>query len=432
MPNVAFTTLGCKVNQYETESLTGLFLQSRYQVVDFEEVADVYVINTCSVTHLGEKKSRQLIRRAARRNPAAVIAVTGCYAQVSPEQVAALPEVDVIIGTQNRQRIVELVEAAVTQHRQVNIVSDIGEATAFEELSQIVSPDRTRAFLKIQDGCENFCTYCIIPYSRGRLRSRRPEAIVQEARFLLEQGFREIVLTGIHLGAYGQDFKEAAINLSDAVKDLLELEGLLRLRLSSIESVELPELLIRMMATDSRLCPHLHLPLQSGDDEILQAMNRSYDTAEYAELLQRLRRQIPDLAVTTDVIVGFPGETEQHFNNTCRFVEQAGFSRVHVFPYSRRTGTPAASYSGQIDEELKKQRVHRLQEIAARQAQAFQEQFTGRTMAVLWENETENPSGLTGNYLRVYADPAGKPGEITRVRLEKLYRDGFWGEVCSG
>ncbi len=430
MPLVAFNTLGCKVNQFETEVMEGLFKARGYQIVDFNQYADVYVINTCSVTHLGEKKSRQFIRRAARINPESVIAVTGCYAQVSPEQVAAIEGVDVIVGTQERQRIVELVEQAVSSRKKINVVGNIMKADQFEDIPLLEAPGRTRAFLKIQEGCTNFCTYCIIPYARGPLRSRSLDSVAREAAKLAVAGFKEIVLTGIHLGAYGRD-TENKLSLVDAVKTVLNIEGIERLRLSSLESVEVSDELIAIMQKDSRLCRHLHLPLQAGNDRILAAMNRHYTTADYRRLIEGIRLKIPDIAISTDVIVGFPSETEAMFDDAMAFIDSMGFAKIHIFPYSRRSGTPAADYQGQVPDNVKKQRVQKMQIIADRHTAAFQAKFINRKFEVLFETEDKGIlDGLTGNYIRVYAAGIKKmAGSLWGVRLVKTYRDGLWGEI---
>ncbi|MCX7780712.1 MAG: tRNA (N(6)-L-threonylcarbamoyladenosine(37)-C(2))-methylthiotransferase MtaB [Negativicutes bacterium] len=431
MPLVAFTTLGCKVNQFETEVIEGLFKQRGYEKVSFDRPADVYVINTCSVTHLGERKSRQLIRRAVRTNPAATIVVTGCYAQVAPEQIEAIPGVDVIVGTQDRQNIVDLVEAAADQKRTINAVTDIMVAKEFEDIPLFEAPGRTRAFLKIQEGCTNYCTYCIIPYTRGPLRSRPLASIAREAAKLTAAGFQEIVLTGIHLGAYGRDSQEG-ITLTDAVKTVLKTEGLLRLRLGSLESVEVSDELIKLMREDTRLCPHLHLPLQSGDDNVLLAMNREYTAAEYRHLVQGIQRQIPGIAITTDVIVGFPGESDEQFANTLAFVETMNFARLHIFPYSKRSGTPAASFAGQVSEEEKKRRVKALEKVADKKSRDFREPFIGTTVQVLFEASDDGvANGYTPNYMHVFSGGNLPAGTLKAVTLKKLHKDGFWGEITN-
>ncbi|MDR3588552.1 MAG: tRNA (N(6)-L-threonylcarbamoyladenosine(37)-C(2))-methylthiotransferase MtaB [Negativicutes bacterium] len=432
MPRVAFTTLGCKVNQYETEVIEGLFKQRGYEIVDFDKPAEVYVINTCSVTHLGERKSRQLIRRATRTSPDATVVVTGCYAQISPAEVGAIEGVDVVVGTSQRHRLVDLVEEAVSSHEKIAKVGDIMVADEFEDIPLFAAPGRTRAFLKIQEGCANYCTYCIIPYARGPLRSRPPASVIRETEKLVAAGFQEIVLTGIHLGAYGRDIS-GDLTLTDAVKAVLAVPGVVRLRLSSLESLEVSAELIAIMSRDKRLCPHLHLPLQAGDDHVLAAMNRHYTAADYSRLVRELQAQVPDLAVSTDIIVGFPGETEAMFANTLALVESIDFARIHVFPYSRRQGTPAAGYPDQVPEAEKKLRVQALTALAGDKAENFQRRFIGREMEVLLEGENKGVvEGLTGNYLRIYA--AGDRSlrrQLRPVRAEKLYREGLWGEITD-
>lgn len=410
--------------------MEGLFKQRGYEITPFDQVADVYVINTCSVTHLGERKSRQLIRRAIRLNEAAVVAVAGCYAQVSPAEIEAIEGVNIIVGTQDRAQIVDLVEQSAISKGMVNVVTNIMKADHFEDIPLFETPGRTRAFLKIQEGCTNFCTYCIIPYARGPLRSRPLESVTREAGKLIAAGFKEIVLTGIHLGAYGRDVA-GAITLVDAVKAVLSIEGLVQLRLGSLESIEVSDELIAIMQEDPRLCHHLHLPLQAGDNQVLKAMNRHYNLDEYQELIQDIQSKIDDIGISTDIIVGFPGETVEMFENALRFVESMNFSRMHIFPYSRRSGTPAADYPGQVPEEEKKQRVHRMQELADKKANEFQEGFLNREMTVLFEPEHDGiVEGLTGNYIRVYAHGTSEVhGRLCTVYLEKSYRDGVWGII---
>ena len=435
MPRVAFTTLGCKVNQFETEVMEGLFKQRGYEIVSFDQVADVYVINTCSVTHLGEKKSRQIIRRAIRLNSKASVAVAGCYAQVSPKEIEAIEGVKVIVGTQDRHRIVDLVEEAAYAKFPMNVVTNIMDAEHFEDIPLFDAPGRTRAFLKVQEGCTNFCTYCIIPYARGPLRSRSLESVISETEKLIAAGFKEIVLTGIHLGAYGRDM-EGNVTLVDVVKAVLDVKGLVRLRLSSLESIEVSEELITIMQQDDRLCNHLHLPLQAGDDRILKAMNRHYTLADYQQLIDGIKAQVEDIAISTDLIVGFPGETAEMFNNALQFVEKINFSRMHIFPYSRRSGTPAAGYPEQVSEEEKKHRVQRMQELAARKAAEFLQRFLNKHVTVLFEMENQRNDniidGLTGNYIRVYASGNQvMQGKSDKVLLEKPYRDGLWGKIVD-
>ena len=429
MQRVSFITLGCKVNQFETETMEGLFLRAGYRIVPFGEAADVCIVNTCSVTALGEKKSRQIIRRARRENEKAIIAVTGCYAQLSPKEIAALDGVRLVVGTRDRARIVELVERAAREDGVLFDVGDVMTAQDFEDIPLYGTPTRTRAFLKIQEGCENYCTFCIIPYARGPLRSRPLDSVRREAQKLIDAGFKEIVLTGIHLGAYGRDLTEN-VTLADAAREILSLGGFARLRLGSLESVELSDELFALLRDEPRFAKHLHLPLQAGSDVILRAMNRHYDKAAFARLLENVRASVPEVSITTDVIVGFPGETEALFEESLDFVSRMDFAKVHVFPYSRREGTPAARMEGQLPAAVKKERVRRMEETAEERARAIREKMVGKIEDVLFETETNGVSdGLTGGYFRVYTDAPVKLGEIAAVRLTRLHRDGFWGEM---
>ena len=424
-------TLGCKVNQFETETMEGLFRARGYDVVPFEERADVYVINTCSVTHLSDRKSRQLIRRAARTNPAACIAVTGCYAQVAPEEIRALEGVRVVIGTKERAKIVDYVEASLRADTGVaGTITDIMQARVFEDIPLNALPHRTRAFLKIEDGCQNFCTFCIIPYARGPVKSRELSAVAREMRLLVDAGFHEVVLTGIHLGAYGIDLAERP-TLADACRTALAEERLRRLRLGSLESVELSADLLALMRTEPRFAAHLHLPLQAGSDAVLRAMNRHYDTAAFAALLADVRAAVPGVAISTDIIVGFPGETEEDFAAGMDFVRAMGFARMHVFPYSARRGTPAARRTDQVPPMVRKERAARMQALAEELAEAYHRSMLGSAVEVLFETCADGVSdGLTETYVRVYTDAPVTRGEIVPVRLTHLYRDGIWGELA--
>ncbi len=423
---VALTTLGCKVNQFETETMEGLFKQRGYEVVPFDACADVYVINTCSVTSLGDRKSRQIIRRAHRENPQAIVAVCGCYAQVAPDEIRAIEGVRVVLGTKERAHIVDYVEKAMHEDGIQGTITDIMQAKTFEDIPLYDSPERTRAFLKIEDGCQNFCAYCIIPYARGPVKSRQPEHVRREAEKLVAMGFKEIVLTGIHLGAYGRDLP-GSITLANACREVLSVPGLKRLRLGSLESIELSPELFALIREDERFCAHLHLPLQAGSDKVLKDMNRHYDTAEFARLIEHVEQEVPGVAISTDIIVGFPGETEEDFQQGLDFVEKMNFARMHVFPYSRRTGTPAAARRDQVEEAVKKERVHRMQALADRKSEEFHKSFIGREMRVLFETEKDGiTDGLTDNYIRVYTDDAVDCGEIYTVTIDKLWRDGVW------
>ena len=429
---VAFHTLGCKVNQYETEAMQKLFAAAGYELTNEIESADVVVVNTCTVTALSSQKSRQMIRRSARANKNAVLVVVGCYAQSEPEKISQIDGVDIIIGTKDRMKIVELVEEVLKNRgEKILRIGEVGNIFEFEELPH--TPQRTRAFLKIEDGCNNFCSYCIIPFVRGRVRSRSLESIRAECLELKEKNFREIVLTGIHIGAYGKDFKNK-ISLVDAVKVVLETADPKRLRLGSLESVEMTDELVELMKTDSRICNHVHLPLQSGSDEILKAMRRPYTTKNFSNLTERLVKEIPEISIGTDLIVGFPGESEENFEETLNFLQSQPFSKIHVFPFSSREGTLAAGMKNQIDSQAKKIRVEKVLEIARAKEKIFAEKLIGRTVEIIAETEENNfIDGLTKNYVRVYvpSSPEIKLGEIIRVKIEKLFKNGVAGEFVK-
>lgn len=429
MPSVALMSLGCKVNQFETETMEGLFKKRGYTIVPFEEPADFYIINTCSVTSLSDRKSRQMIRRAHRQNDRAIVAVTGCYAQVSTEEVKKIEGVRVVLGTKERAHIVDLVEQAAAEDGLLDVVSDVMQGGEFEDIPLFGVPARTRAFLKIEDGCQNFCSYCIIPYARGPVKSRRLPHIRREAERLAASGFKEIVLTGIHLGAYGRDFG-GEITLADACREVLAVSNVRRLRLGSLESVELSSDLLALLQEEERFCAHLHLPLQAGSNKVLKEMNRHYDTAEFERLIEKAESALPDAAITTDIIVGFPGETEEQFQEGLAFAEKMNFARMHVFPYSRRIGTPAAARKDQVPENAKKERVLRMQALADRKAEEFRRRFLGRRKPVLFETDCKGiKDGLTDNYIRIYTDAEVALGEIYEVELQELYKDGIRGRV---
>lgn len=422
---VAFYTLGCKVNQYESEAMQKLFSVAGYEIISEIETADIVVVNTCTVTSLSSQKSRQIIRRAARANENAVLVVVGCYAQNKPEEISKIEGVDIIIGTAERTKIVELV-AQVLKNRSEKIlaVGNVENISEFEELPH--TPHRTRAFLKIEDGCNNFCSYCIIPFVRGRVRSRKLESIRKECLQLAKDGYKEIVLTGIHIGAYGKDFHDGT-NLVDAVKTVLESANPARLRLGSLESAEMTDELINLMKSDSRICNHVHLPLQSGSDEILKLMHRPYTTKNFSELTARLVAEIPNISIGTDLIVGFPNETEKHFEETVEFIKSQPFSKIHVFPFSAREGTIAAAMKNQVDAQTKKIRTNRALEISAAKEKSFAEKLIGETVEIIAETEENNfVDGLTKNYVRVYV-PANENirlGEIVKVQVEKIFKNG--------
>lgn len=420
--------MGCKVNQYETEAIGKLFEASGYEIVNDINAADVIVVNTCAVTSLSSQKSRQIIRRTIRANPHAIMCVMGCYSQNSPQEVSQIDGVDVIIGTSERMKIVELVEEVIKNREKKFLrVDDADKISVFEELPH--SPQRTRAFLKIEDGCNNFCAYCIIPYLRGRVRSRSLENIRTECEQLAAAGYREIVLTGIHIGAYGQDFKNK-ITLVDAVKTVLDAAKPFRLRLGSIESAEMSDELIDLIKTDERICNHVHLPLQSGSDEILKLMRRPTTTKNFAALTSKLVKAIPNISIGTDLIVGFPNETDKNFDETLEFIKSQPFSKIHVFPFSAREGTLAATMKNQIDAQVKKIRASQALEISADKEKKFAAKLIGQTVEIIAETQADNLiDGLTKNYVRVYVPASSKinSGDVVKVTIEKIFRNGVLG-----
>ncbi len=440
MSSVAFHTLGCKVNHYETEAIWQLFKEAGYERTDFNRASDVYVINTCTVTNTGDKKSRQVIRRAIRRNPDAVICVTGCYAQTSPAEIMAIPGVDIVVGTQDRVRLIELIEQFRESREPINAVGNIMKARVYEELDVPAFSDRTRASLKIQEGCNNFCTFCIIPWARGLMRSRDPEEVIHQAQQLVDAGYKEIVLTGIHTGGYGSDFKE--YKLADLLRDLeAKVDGLKRIRISSIEASQITDDVIQVLNDSNIVVRHLHVPIQSGSNTVLKRMRRKYTMEFFAERLDRLREALPDLAITSDVIVGFPGETEEEFMETYNFIKEYRFAELHVFPYSMRTGTPAARMTDQIPEEVKNERVHRLLELNDQLAKEYASQFEGDVLEVIPEElYKEDPAsglyeGYTDNYLKVvFEADESMVGKIVRVKIKKAgypYSEGQFVKVMD-
>ena len=407
---VAFYTLGCKVNHYETQAMEELFRAAGHTVVPFEDVADAYVVNTCTVTQMSDKKSRQILSQAHRRNPNAPIAAVGCYAEVAKDAVAALPGVSLVLGTEGRKDIVRLVErAAVGGTVEADYPAPF-ERRAFEELSA-QSDSRTRATLKVQDGCVSFCSYCIIPYARGALRSRTLASTKRELEALAERGYREVVLTGIQLSTYGADLKDKP-ELSDLIALADGIPGLERLRLGSLEPRVITERFLSAAKNSRTLCRQFHLSLQSGCDTVLARMNRRYTTAEYRDAVERIRACMPDAAITTDIIAGFVGETEEEHKETMRFVEEIGFARIHVFPYSRRKGTKADAMEGHLPRAKKEARTRELIALGERLEAAFIDRQIGKTVSVIMEDDG---TGYTGNYVRVRCD--GKCGETVNVRI---------------
>lgn len=437
---VAFHTLGCKVNHYETEGIWQKFKDQGYERVDFDHQSDVYVINTCTVTNTGDKKSRQVIRRAIRKNPEAVVCVTGCYAQTSPGEIMEIPGVDVVVGTQDRANMIQYIEDHEETRQPINGVSNIMKNRVFEEMDVPAFTDRTRASLKIQEGCNNFCTFCIIPWSRGLLRSRDPENVLKQAQQLVDAGYKEIVLTGIHTAGYGEDRKD--YNFAKLLRELeTKVVGLKRIRISSIEASQITDEVIEVLDSSEKIVRHLHIPLQSGSDTVLERMRRKYSSSYYKEKVDKIKQALPGLAITSDVIVGFPGETEEEFMETYEFIKEIGYSELHVFPFSRRTGTPAARMDDQVVDEVKNERVHKLIELSNQQAKEYASRYEGEVLEVIPEERFEEGGqqnifvGYTDNYLKVkFEGTEDMIGKIVRVKIEKAgypYNDGKFVRIMD-
>ncbi|MBR6729380.1 MAG: tRNA (N(6)-L-threonylcarbamoyladenosine(37)-C(2))-methylthiotransferase MtaB [Clostridia bacterium] len=429
---VAFCTLGCKVNQYESEAVSEQFLKRGYELVDFSQAADVYVINTCTVTHLSDRKSRQMIRRAKQINPSSVLAVMGCYAQTNPEAVRSIPEVDIIIGTAGRCGLPDLVEDFLAQRERMDLVQ--GEVPCEFESMQIDGSGavHTRAHVKVQDGCNQFCSYCIIPYARGRIRSRSIADTVAEAERLAAAGFLELVVTGIHIASWGKDSGEG--DLADLLEALEGVPGIERIRLGSLEPTLCTEKFVERLKSLKKLCRHFHLSLQSGCDATLRRMNRKYTADMYQNAVFTLRQAMPDVAVTTDIIVGFPQESEEDFLECYQFVEKLSLADAHIFKYSPRAGTVAANMSGQVSPKDKESRSRRLLSLAQASKEAFAERFIGRQMSVLFEQEIAPNvyEGKTENYITVQVTST-QPivGSLKTVVLTSLSGDVLLGEIMS-
>ena len=406
MKKVAFYTLGCKVNQYETEAMLELFEKEGYEKAETEDYADVYVINTCTVTHMSDRKSRQYIRRMKKKNPDAIIAVVGCYSQVSPEEILSIEEVKKIDAI-----------------RKVSTVDDIMKVKAFEEIEINKTNGKTRAFMKIQDGCDRYCSYCIIPYARGRVRSRDLESIVKEVENLASNGYKEVVLTGIHVASYGKDIKDSDIKLLDVIKQINDIEGIERIRLSSVEPILFTDEFVEAVSTMDKVCPHYHLSLQSGCDETLKRMKRRYTTEEYKAIVDRLRANIPNVSITTDVIVGFPGETNEEFDKTYEFLKDIELTHMHVFKYSPRKGTPAATMENQVDPSTKHDRSEKLLQLNEENFNKFGQKMLDKEFNVLFEQKVGDNKyeGLTENYVKVIVESDNDISEqILKVKIKDV------------
>ena len=430
MRKVAFYTLGCKVNQYETEAVCELFRKKGYELCDFDSFADIYVINTCTVTGMSDRKSRQIIRRAKAINENAYIVVMGCYAQTAPDALRKIDGVSLVIGTKDREKIVELVEAHLSEIFYESR-GDIMHTHNFEPLKISDFSGRTRAYIKVQEGCNQFCSYCIIPYARGAIRSRAFPEVIEETRRLAASGFTEVTFVGIHIASYGLD--TGSCTLAELLLAADKIDGIRRIRLSSIEPMTLNGEFVKKISGAKKLCHHFHLSLQSGCDETLKRMNRKYTTEEYFEIVAGLRNAFPDVAITTDIMVGFPGETDEEFAKTCAFLEKVAFSGAHIFKYSRRRGTPADSFPDQVESDVKAERSKIVKEITDKTRLQFMQKFAGTTMDVLFEQrQGAYFEGKTDNYMNVLVKTDRELSGIYKTVLLKQIKNGsFIGEIVE-
>ena len=414
---VAFYTLGCKVNQYETNAMKQKFIEKDYEIVDFEEAADIYVVNTCTVTNMSDRKSRQIIRRAKESNKNSLLVVTGCYAQVAKDELEKIEEIDIVIGNQEKKDIVTFVEEK--QKEKIEKVSDKIKEKSFAEFGASTYTDKTRAVIKVQDGCDRFCSYCIIPYARGRIRSRKPEEVIAEIEQLAKKGIKEVVITGIHLASYGKEYKPH-ISLLELLKEINEIEGIQRIRLGSLEPTLMTKDFIEGLVKLEKICDHFHLSLQSGCDETLERMNRRYTAEEFEQGIKIIRDNFPNVSLTTDVIVGFPGETEEEFSKTYKFLDRIKFYKMHVFKYSARKGTKAAVMPNQITGEIKEKRSNKLIELSNKNQKEQNQKYIEKEIDVLFEEQDgEYIKGHTTNYIMVYVKSEDKTLEDT-IRKVKI------------
>lgn len=422
-------TLGCKVNQYESEAVEELFLQKGYEKAQTN--ADIYVINTCTVTNMSDRKSRQMISKARRDNPDAIVAVMGCYSQVKPEEVAEIEGVDIVLGSRNKENVVDLCEDILQNKDAIDKIIAPSETKTYEELEISNQTEMTRAYIKIQDGCNMYCSYCLIPYARGNIVSRDIDSIVEETKRLADNGFKEIVLTGIHVASYGKDF-DSDISLIDVIEAVASVDGIKRIRLSSMEPRHISlDFLERMKAT-GKACDHFHLSLQSGSDDILKAMNRKYDRKIYKEKVDLIREVFPNAGLTTDIIVGFPGESQRNHEETMEFVEEIKFAKTHLFKYSSREGTRAAKMTGQVDGNIKKQRLHELEKIEEKNRMAFLEEQIGKVLEVLIESKSDlegYSGGYSTNYLKVNVKDQIPANTIASVKITDIIKGELVGEI---
>lgn len=423
---VAFCSLGCKVNQYETNAMAQKFIEHGYEVVEFDEYADVYIVNTCTVTNVADRKSRQMLRRAKEINKDATLVACGCYAQVAKEELKKIPEIDLIIGNNEKNDIIQIVENHIAQKGAEDLVSDVMYKLDYVELGTTTYTEKTRAVIKVQDGCDRFCSYCLIPYARGHIRSRKIENVIEEIKKVVEEGINEVVITGIHIASYGRDFKGENIGLIDLLEEINKIQGLHRIRLGSIEPTIITDEFVERLSKLDKICDHFHLSLQSGCTETLKRMNRRYTTEEFRDVTKRLRSKFPNAALTTDIIVGFPGETDDEFNTTYEFLKDIAFYKMHIFKYSQRKGTKAAVMPNQVDGKIKEERSKKLIELSNENEYNYNKKYIGKQVEVLFEErEGEYLKGHTTNYIVVKhkTDKNDLINKIAKVTVSEAKQD---------
>ena len=397
--SVAFVTLGCKVNQYETNAMTQKFIENGYKILEHHEKADIYIINTCTVTNMSDRKSRHMLRKMKEQNQEAIIVAVGCYAQVAKEEIEKIPEIDLVLGNNEKVKIVELVEKYLKDHKKQATLDDVMHSTEFSDFGDITYTEKTRAVIKIQDGCDRFCSYCIIPYARGRVRSRKPENIISEITKIAKEGIKEIVITGIHIASYGKDFKDE-YRLINLLEELNKIEGIERIRLGSLEPLLITDEFLERLSKLQKICHHFHLSLQSACNDTLKRMNRRYTIEQFIEITKKLRKVYDDVMLTTDIIVGFPGETDEEFNKTYEKLKEIKFYKTHVFPYSPRKGTKAAIMPQQINGKIKEERSKKLIELSNKYQKEYNEKYLSQNVDILFEECKDGIyKGHTGNYI---------------------------------
>ena len=402
MKDIAFITLGCKVNQYETNAMIQKFIEQGYNIVEHTKKADIYIINTCTVTNMSDRKSRQMLRRVKDLNPHAIVVACGCYAQVAKDELKNIEEIDLILGNNEKKEIVKYLEKYIDENKQIQSTEDVMQTREFIDFGNVTYTEKTRAVIKVQDGCDRFCSYCIIPYARGRVRSRKPESVISEIKNIAKKGIKEVVITGIHVASYGKDFKEN-YRLIDLLEEINKINGIERIRLGSIEPLLINEEFISRLTNLEKICHHFHLSLQSGCDETLKRMNRRYTIEEFQIIVNLLRKNYKDVILTTDIIVGFPGETDEEFNKTFEFLKKIKFYKMHVFKYSKRKGTKADTMPMQIDGNIKEKRSQKLIELSDRNEIEYNKTYIGKDVEVLFEERKDGfYKGHTKNYILTY------------------------------